>query len=66
MAKELKEKTEKELMKQLAEAREEIRKFRFSLSGAGQRDVKTVREMKKKVAQILTELKSRELNTEVK
>jgi ribosomal protein L29 len=62
MSKELKEKTEKELLKQLADAREEVRKFRFSLSGAGKKGVKDVRENKKKIAQILTEIRSRELN----
>ncbi len=56
---ELKNKTEKELNKSLVKAREEVRKFRFSISGAGKKDLKEVRKCKKEIAQILTELSSR-------
>jgi ribosomal protein L29 len=66
MTKDLKNKTEKELNKALTEAREEIRKFRFNLSGSGKMNLKEVRVMKKQVAQILTELRNRELATENK
>jgi ribosomal protein L29 len=62
MAKELKDKTEKELLKALKDAKEEVRKFRFSISGAGKKSIKEVRDMKKKIAQVNTELRSRELN----
>jgi ribosomal protein L29 len=62
MAKELKNKTEKELKKALHEAREDVRKFRFSLAGSGKMSLKDVRAKKLEIAQILTELKSRELN----
>jgi ribosomal protein L29 len=62
MAQELKNKTEKELLKVLKDTKEELRKFRFSISGAGKKSIKEVRDMKKKVAQINTELRSRELN----
>jgi ribosomal protein L29 len=61
MAKELKNKTEKELKKALNEAREDVRKFRFSLAGSGKMSLKEIRAKKTQIAQILTELRSREL-----
>ncbi len=61
MAQELKDKTEKEMQKMLGEAREVIRKFRFSMSGANKKNIKEVRAMKNRVAQILTEMRSREI-----
>jgi ribosomal protein L29 len=66
MAKDLKNKTEKELQKALNEAREEVRKFRFSLSGSGKKSLKEIRATKTQIAQILTELRSRELSAENK
>ncbi len=54
MTKELKNKTEKELNKILVEAREDIRKTRFNLSGASAKNVKAMREQRKEVARILT------------
>jgi ribosomal protein L29 len=63
MASELKDKTEKEMQKMLSEAREAVRKFRFSMSGANKKNVKEVRLMKKKIAQILTEIHAREMLT---
>lgn len=59
MTKTLKEKSEKDLNKTLAEKREELRKKRFSLSGSNQRDVVESKKIKKEIAQILTELNSR-------
>jgi len=66
MAKDLKNKTEKELQKALNEAREEVRKFRFSISGSGKLSLKEVRKMKKQIAQILTELRSRDIESKNK
>jgi len=63
MAKDLKNKTEKELKKALNESREEVRKFRFSLAGSGKMSLKEVRAKKKEIAQILTELRNRELES---
>ncbi len=63
MSKDLKEKTEKELQKMLNNARQEVRKFRFSLSGAAKKNIKEVRAKKTQIAQILTELRSRELTS---
>jgi len=54
-----KDKTEKDLEKMLKETREELRKFRFNLSGSGTKNVRSGRVMRKKIAQILTELKTR-------
>lgn len=66
MAKELKEKTEKELKKMLDEARTDIRKFRFSISGAGKKNIKEAKAKKTQIAQILTELRTRKLASENK
>lgn len=58
----LKNKSEKELEKALAHSREEVRKFRFALSGSNARNVKEGLHHKKEVARILTELNSRKNN----
>jgi ribosomal protein L29 len=62
MSKDLKNKTEKELQKALNEAREDIRKFRFNVAGSGKMSLKEVRAKKSEVAQILTELRKRQLD----
>ena len=54
-----KEKSNKDLIKMLNEKREELRKFRFGISGSKTRDVKEGKNSRKEVAQILTELNSR-------
>ena len=59
MSKDLKEKNEKDLEKMLVESREELRKFRFALSGSKTRNLKEGRTHKVKIAQILTEMNSR-------
>jgi len=59
MSTEFKEKSEKELEKLLKEARESLRKFRFSISGSGTKNVREGRVTRKKIAQILTELNNR-------
>ena len=59
MSKELKEKTEKELKKMLADNPEELRKTRFSLSHSAKRNSKNENAMKKMNARILTELNTR-------
>ena len=59
MTKALKEKSEKDLNKTLAEKREALRKVRFSLSGSNHRDAAESATLKKEIAQILTELNSR-------
>ena len=59
MSKELKEKSDKELAKELKDTREELRKFRFSQSGSSIRNVKEGQELRKRIARILTEVNSR-------
>lgn len=54
-------KSEAELIKSLAEKREEIRKFRFGSAGSKVKNVKTGRTLRKEVAQMLTELNARKL-----
>lgn len=57
--KEIRKKTDKDLLKTLGEKREEIRHFRFGTAGAGTRDVRAVRTGKREIAQILTEINVR-------
>ena len=53
--KDLKKKNDKDLTTFIAEKRNELRKMRFSASGSGMRDVKSIRNIKKEIAQALTE-----------
>ncbi len=59
MTKELKNKTEKDLVKELAETREALRKLRFSISGANSAEARKGKTLKKLVAQILTVLNNK-------
>jgi large subunit ribosomal protein L29 len=52
---------DKELLKNLAEKREELRKMRFDLAGSKNKNTKLVKNTKKDVARILTELTARHL-----
>ena len=56
---ELQKKSEKELIKDLQEARKEIREFRFGMSGSQTRDSKKGSNLKLKISQIMTELNAR-------
>ncbi|HMO79027.1 MAG TPA: 50S ribosomal protein L29 [Candidatus Paceibacterota bacterium] len=55
----LKEKSDKELQKMLLEIKEEVRKFNFSISGSGTKNVRKSRVAKRDIARILTELNNR-------
>lgn len=55
----LEKKSLKDLEKDLREKRQKLRDFRFGLAGAGARDIKEGRTLKKEIAQILTELNNR-------
>lgn len=55
----LKDKSEKELEKMLKESREELRKFRFGMSGSRTRNMKEGKTLRNKIAQILTEMNAR-------
>lgn len=57
--KDIKNTTEKDLMKLVAEKREAVRNFRFNLSGSKTKNVKEGRTNRKEIARILTELNSR-------
>ena len=51
--------TQESLAKTLAEKREELRTFRFSVAGSATRDVRSQRTTRKDVARILTERNKR-------
>ena len=57
--KDLKSKNEKELMKDVSEKREKVRAFRFGIEGSKIRNVKEGKNLKREIAQILTEVNSR-------
>ena len=57
--KELAQKDIKDLKKLLAEKREESRSFRFGTAGAQARNVKAVKNIRRDIAQILTEMNKR-------
>jgi len=50
------ETNEKELLKMLADKRTEISNFKFGVSGTKIKNVKTVRNLRRQIAQILTKL----------
>lgn len=56
------DKSDKELKEILAEKREELREFRFSLTGTSSDDLRTKRRNKKDIARILTEIRFRQLS----
>jgi len=60
MSLDIKQKSKKELQKILKDTREELRKFRFSISGSGQKNIREGRNLRKKIARVLTQLNSRE------
>jgi ribosomal protein L29 len=52
-----------ELQKSLADKREALRAFRFGGAGSRSRNVREGRVLRKEIAQILTELRERQLST---
>ena len=56
---ELKDKNEKDLIKDLADKRKALNNFRFGIAGTKTRNVKEGRTIRKDIARILTELNSR-------
>ncbi len=60
-AKELREKTTKELHQLLKELREKIVKLRFDMASGKVKNIREIRFIKKDIARILTILKEREL-----
>ena len=57
--KDIQKKSERDLQKALKEKREILRGFRFGLSGSNTRNSKEGRNLKRGIAQILTELQTR-------
>lgn len=57
--KDLQKKTDKELLKELAEKQESLRKFRFGLSGSPTRNVKEGSALRKDIARIKTILNNK-------
>ena len=64
MATDLKNKNDKDLMKLLVDKREEWRAFRFGIAGSKVRNIKEGRNVRREIAQILTELNARRTNKE--
>ncbi|HTR18633.1 MAG TPA: 50S ribosomal protein L29 [Candidatus Paceibacterota bacterium] len=62
MANPLKTQEVGELQKTLADKREALRSFRFGGAGSRSRNVREGRNLRKEIAQILTELRERELS----
>lgn len=58
----LKEKSEKELQKLLKDNREQLRKFRFGIAGAGNKKSRQPKAIRKEVAQVLTEINARNIS----
>lgn len=59
MATSISNKKDTELLKELKEKREELREFRFGMSGSKKRDVKAGRQAKKHIARVMTEMTAR-------
>lgn len=56
---ELQKKNDAELTALVGDKREELRKIRFGASGSGMRNTRSIRNLRREVAQILTELNRR-------
>lgn len=60
-SKELQKKNDKDLAKELVDLRNKLREFRFGMSGGQTRNTKDGAALRKKIAQVLTELNSRKV-----
>lgn len=60
--KDIRKKTNKELVKMLNESREKFRTLRFNTAGARSANVKERSNLRKVIAQILTEMRERSAN----
>ena len=56
---EIKQKSQSELQKILAEKREKLRQLRFGLASGKVKNVREIRQIKKDIARILTQLKEK-------
>lgn len=57
--KELQKKKDQDLFKLLKDKQENLREFRFGVSGGGSNNTSQARNLRKEIARILTELNSR-------
>lgn len=62
---EFKNKTGNDLVKELAEKREALRRFRFDVAGSKIKNVKEALALRKTIARILTVLRAREIGAHV-
>ncbi|MFA7309989.1 MAG: 50S ribosomal protein L29 [Candidatus Paceibacterota bacterium] len=62
----LKKKDVAEMVKTLADKREALRTFRFGAEGSRSRNVREGRTIRKEIAQLLTELRVREIDSQKK
>lgn len=60
--KDIQKKSDQDLVASVQENREALRTARFGIAGAGNADVKKVRDAKKDIARCLTELNARKRN----
>ena len=58
----LQKKSEKDLVKELLEKRKALRSFKFSMWGSKTRNTKEGQGLKKEIARLMTEMRSRELS----
>lgn len=56
---ELQKLNDTDLVKHVAEKREELRKLRFGAAGSGMRNTHAIRNLRREIAQALTELSKR-------
>ncbi|NCS99558.1 50S ribosomal protein L29 [Candidatus Parcubacteria bacterium] len=60
MSKDIKTMKAEDLQKSLNESRKKLQEFRFAVSGASTKNSKEARDLKRSIAQILTEQKARQ------
>ena len=60
--KELQKLAEKDLHLHLSDLRKKVREFRFSIANSQLKNVRSLRQAKKEIAQVLTELNKRRVN----
>lgn len=61
--KELKKLSDNELHSRLAELRQKVREFRFSIANSQLKNLREIRQSKKEIAQVLTTINSRRQNS---
>lgn len=62
--KNIRNKTRKDIEKELADLRKGLQQFRFGMTGSKTRDVKEARSIRREIARLLTEIRRRQLSGE--